>query len=81
MMFGEKKIDWKKWLLLQKQSSLLREQRVLSIDKTIYTEQNVTEAISKIKNANKAEENFGDDSNDDWGDGTNFDDGDDEAWD
>ena len=52
-----------------------------SIDKTIYTEQNVTEAISKIKNANKAEENFGDDSNDDWGDGTNFDDGDDEAWD
>ena len=52
-----------------------------SIDKTIYTEQNVTEAIAKIKNANKAEENFGDDSNDDWGDGTDFDDGDDEAWD
>lgn len=52
-----------------------------SIDKTVYTEQNVTEAIAKIKNANKAEENFGDDSNDGWGDGTDLDDGDDEAWD
>lgn len=52
-----------------------------SIDKTLYTEENVTEAIAKIKNANKAEENFGSDSNDDWGDGTDLDDGDDEAWD
>lgn len=52
-----------------------------SIDKELYTEQNVTEAIAKIKNANKAEENFGSDSNDDWGDGSDLDDGDDEAWD
>lgn len=52
-----------------------------SIDKELYTEENVTEAIAKIKNANKAEESFGSDSNDDWGDGTDLDDGDDEAWD
>jgi len=52
-----------------------------SIDKELYTEQNVTEAIAKIKNANKAEESFGSDSNDDWGDGSDLDDGDDEAWD
>ena len=52
-----------------------------SIDNELYTEENVTEAIAKIKNANKAEESFGSDSNDDWGDGTDLDDGDDEAWD
>lgn len=52
-----------------------------SIDKELYTEENVTEAIAKIKNANKAEESFGSDSNDDWGDRTDLDDGDDEAWD
>ena len=52
-----------------------------SIDKELYTEENVTEAIAKIRNANKAEESFGSDSNDDWGDGTDLDDGDDEAWD
>lgn len=52
-----------------------------SIDKELYTEQNVTEAIAKIKNANRAEESFGSDSNDDWGDGSDLDDGDDEAWD
>lgn len=52
-----------------------------SIDKELYTEENVTEAIAKIKNANKAEESFGSDSNDDWGDETDLDDGDDEAWD
>lgn len=52
-----------------------------SIDKTLYTEENITEAIAKIKNAHRAEESFGSDSNDDWGDGSNLDDGDDEAWD
>ena len=52
-----------------------------SIDKELYTEKNVAEAIAKIKNANKAEDNFGSDSNDDWGDGADLDDGDEEAWD
>ena len=52
-----------------------------SIDKELYTEKNVTEAIAKIKQANKAENDFGSDSNDDWGDTEGLDDGDDEAWD
>ena len=38
-----------------------------SIDKELYTEQNVSEAIAKIRNANKAEDNFGADDTDDWG--------------
>lgn len=53
-----------------------------SIDKELYTEQNVTEAIAKIKNANKAEESFGSDSNEDWGSADDLDGSDeDEAWD
>ena len=40
------------------------------------------EAIAKIKNANKAEESFGSDSNDDWGSADGLDGSDeDEAWD
>ena len=52
-----------------------------SIDKELYTEENVTEAIAKIKNANKAEESFGSDSNDDWGSADGLDDDSEEAWD
>ena len=53
-----------------------------SIDKELYTEENVTEAIAKIKNANKAEESFGSESNDDWGSTDGLDESDeDEAWD
>lgn len=53
-----------------------------SIDKELYTEENVTEAIAKIKNANKAEESFGSDANDDWGSADGLDGSDeDEAWD
>lgn len=51
-----------------------------SIDKEIYTEENVMDAIAKIRNANKAEESFGATS-DDWGNVDNLDDGDDDAWD
>ena len=51
-----------------------------SIDKELYTEENVMEAIAKIRNANKAEESFGATS-DDWGNVDNLDDGDDDAWD
>ena len=50
-----------------------------SIDKELYTEENVMEAIAKIRNANKAEESFGATS-DDWGSADNLDDGDDDAW-
>ena len=53
-----------------------------SIDKELYTEENVTEAIAKIRNANRAEESFGSDSNDDWGSADDLDGSDeDEAWD
>ena len=51
-----------------------------SIDKELYTEENVMEAIAKIRNANKAEESFGETS-DDWGNVDSLDDGDDDAWD
>lgn len=51
-----------------------------SIDKELYTEENVMEAIAKIRNANKAEESFGATS-DDWGNVDSLDDGDDDAWD
>ena len=50
-----------------------------SIDKELYTEENVMEAIAKIRNANKAEESFGSTS-DDWGNVDSLDDGDDDAW-
>lgn len=52
-----------------------------SIDKELYTEENVTEAIAKIKNANMAEESFGSDSNDDWGSADGLDSDEEEAWD
>ena len=52
-----------------------------SIDKELYTEENVTEAIAKIKNANMAEESFCSDSTDDWGSADGLDGSDDdEAW-
>lgn len=51
-----------------------------SIDKELYTEENVMEAIAKIRNANKTEESFGSTS-DDWGNVDSLDDGDDDAWD
>ena len=51
-----------------------------TVDKELYTEANVTEAMSKIAQANKAENDFGGDAdNDDWGE-ANLDTDDDEAW-
>ena len=50
-----------------------------SIDKELYTEENVTAAIAKINKANKAEDDFGSDDGDDWGE-SGLDDGEDEAW-
>lgn len=55
-----------------------------TIDRTSYTEKNVSEAIAKIRNARTAEQNFGnkadmDDSGSDWGDDDSTDD--DSPWD
>lgn len=50
-----------------------------TIDKELYTEANVTEAIAKIVNANKAENDFGGNV-DDWGDEDLSYDDDEEAW-
>lgn len=52
-----------------------------SIDKELYTEEKVNEAIAKIKNANKAENDFGSTSDGNgWGDDVDLESGDDE-WD
>ena len=50
-----------------------------TIERELYTEKNVTEAIAKIARANKAESDFGG-SDDDWGDTSELDTDDDEAW-
>ena len=50
-----------------------------SVDKDTYTEENVNAAIAKINKANKAESDFGDDSDDEWGDLAGMDD-EDSAW-
>ena len=51
-----------------------------TIDKELYTEANVAEAMAKIAQANKAENDVGGDDKDDWGE-SNLDDSDeDEAW-
>lgn len=52
-----------------------------TIDKELYTEAKVTEAMAKIAQANKAENDFGGDSNDDWGEADlDSSDDEDEAW-
>ena len=49
-----------------------------TIDKELYTEEKVQEAIAKINNANKAENDFGSSSTSDWGEVS--DDDDEEVW-
>ena len=51
-----------------------------TIDKELYTEEKIVEAMMKIANANKAENDFGDDSDDDWGATEEWNDDSDEAW-
>lgn len=51
-----------------------------SIDKELYTKDNVEDAISKINKANKAENDFGSDTNEEWGDSPEVADDEDEAW-
>ena len=49
-----------------------------TIEKELYTQDKVEEALEKIRKANKAEEDFNSSSDEDWGDVS---DDDDEAWD
>lgn len=51
-----------------------------SIDKELYTKDNIEEAISKINKSNKAEDDFGSDSKEDWGNSSEVADDEDEAW-
>lgn len=51
-----------------------------TIDRDTYSEENVSEAIAKIANANKAEELFGKDDDSEWGDVSSLEDDDDEPW-
>ena len=51
-----------------------------TLDTELYTEENVNDAIAKIRRGNKADDDFGNDSNDDWGE-ANLDSDDDDAWD
>ena len=54
-----------------------------TIEKELYSEEKIAEAIAAINRANKAETDFGNTSSDsdDWGSGTDLDDDDDDAWD
>lgn len=77
--------DWGEADAMEKVSAPVKREFIItgakgsSIDKEVYTEANVSEAISKINKANKAENDFGSDDGD-WGE-TNLDSEDDEAWD
>lgn len=51
-----------------------------SIDKELYSENKINEALAKINNAKKAETNFGGSTDSDWGDTSDSSD-DDDAWD
>lgn len=51
-----------------------------SIDKELYTKDNIEEAIGKINKSNKAEKDFGSDSKEDWGDSSEVADDDEEVW-
>lgn len=52
-----------------------------TLDTSIYNEQNIEEAMMKIAQSNKADSDYGNDSNDNWGSSSNIDDNDeDEAW-
>lgn len=51
-----------------------------TIDKELYTKENIEEAIGKINKATKAETDFGDNSKNDWGDASDVVDDEEEAW-
>ena len=79
--------DWGEADAMEKVSAPVKREFIITgakgstIDKELYTEANVTEAMAKIAQANKAENDFGGDDKDDWGEADlGSDDGEDEAW-
>ena len=78
--------DWGEADAMEKVSAPVKREFIITgakgstIDKELYTEANVAEAIAKINQANKAENDFGSDDGDDWEE-SNLDTDDDEAWD
>lgn len=79
--------DWGEEDAIEKVSAPAKREFIITgakgstVDKELYTEANVTEAMSKIAQANKAENDFGgDDKGDDWGE-ADLNTDDDEAWD
>ena len=79
--WGEE-VSMEKVLAPTKREFIITNAKGSTVDKELYTETNVTEAMSKITQANKAENDFGGDASDDnWGE-TGLDSGndEDEAW-
>lgn len=77
--WGEE-VSMEKVLAPTKREFIITNAKGSTVDKELYTEANVTEAMSKIAQANKAENDFGGDTdNDDWGE-ANLDTNDDKAW-
>lgn len=79
--------DWGEEDAIEKVSAPAKREFIITgakgstVDKELYTEANVTEAMSKIAQANKAENDFGgDDKGDDWGE-ADLNTDDDKAWD
>lgn len=78
--------DWGEEDAIEKVSAPTKREFIITgakgstIDKELYTEENITEAMAKIANANKAENDFGGDD-DNWGDADlSSGDDEDEAW-
>ena len=77
--WGEE-VSMEKVLAPTKREFIITNAKGSTLDKELYTEVNVTEAMSKIAQANKAENDFGGNaSGDDWGE-ADLDTDDDEAW-
>lgn len=51
-----------------------------TIDKELYTKENIEEAVGKINKANKAENDFGSDNKGEWGDSSEVADDEEEVW-
>lgn len=79
--------DWGESDAIEKVSAPTKREFVItgakgsSIDRDVYSQAKVEEAMEKIAKANKADEDFGGSSNDsDWGSSSDLDDDTDEAW-
>lgn len=81
--------NWGEEVSMEKASAPVKREFIITnakgstLDKEVYTEENVNAAIAKIAKANKAESDFGDSGDDDWGDAdlsSTTEDDDDSAW-